>query len=389
MLRPLRRVAPLRVLNASASSRRLRFFGLADPSARARGCLGRGPRPLQRLGRRSAAFPATLHAGAGRRAMGQLERVLLPLLLRLLRSFDDSAFALFRDHSLSAHEGNVRTRGAEEKRAARPRCGTPGARADGDCRATQPRHTFWQPVWELPMWKILALAVACFGLPALAQTTTTVTSQPQQPAEQPPPPTTTTTTQPQPQPPTSSTQVVVNPSDPGYAPPPPRTTVRSDEDVGGVTTVPSGRSAVAVIATDALYGGVGGALIGAGVTLIDQGNNWARNLMLGAGIGVLAGAGYMECTRPRRSLPRGGPSQTGITRPRTAVSLSPRLQGNSEAARASSAVRRGTPTCSTARAPHQAPMRAAASSGRPRERPTASPARKQSPAPVGSLSRAG
>ncbi|TMA85326.1 MAG: hypothetical protein E6J63_20235 [Deltaproteobacteria bacterium] len=144
------------------------------------------------------------------------------------------------------------------------------------------------------MWKILALAVACVGLPALAQTTTTVTSEPQQPAEQPPPPTTTTTTttQPQPQPPTSSTQVVVNPSDPGYAPPPPRTTVRSDEDVGGVTTLPSGRSAVAIIATDALYGGVGGALIGAGVTLIDQGNNWARNLMLGAGIGVLAGAGY-------------------------------------------------------------------------------------------------
>ena len=144
------------------------------------------------------------------------------------------------------------------------------------------------------MWKILALAVACVGLPALAQTTTTVTSEPQQPADQPPPPTTTTTTttQPQPQPPTSSTQVVVNPSDPGYAPPPPRTTVRSDEEVGGVTTLPSGRSAVAIIATDALYGGVGGALIGAGVTLIDQGNNWARNLMLGAGIGVLAGAGY-------------------------------------------------------------------------------------------------
>jgi len=142
------------------------------------------------------------------------------------------------------------------------------------------------------MWKILALAVACVGLLALAQTTTTVTSQPQQPAEQPPPPTTTTTTQPQPQPPTSSTQVVVNPSDPGYAPPPPRTTVRSDDEVGGVTTGPSGRSAVAIIATDALYGGVGGALIGAGITLIDQGNNWARNLMLATGIGVLAGAGY-------------------------------------------------------------------------------------------------
>jgi hypothetical protein len=144
------------------------------------------------------------------------------------------------------------------------------------------------------MWKILALAVPCAALPALAQTTTTVTSQPQQPAEQPPSPSTTTTvtTQPQPAPPSSSTQVVVNPSDPGYAPPPPRTTVRSGDDVSGVTTAPSGRSAVAIIATDAVYGGLGGAMIGAGITLIDQGNNWARNLMLGAGIGVLAGAGY-------------------------------------------------------------------------------------------------
>ena len=143
------------------------------------------------------------------------------------------------------------------------------------------------------MSKFIALALVCTALPAFAQTTTTTTNQPQQPAAQPPPPTTTTTTtQQQPPPPSSSTQVVVNPSDPGYAPPPPRTTVRSDEDVGGVTTAPSGRSAVAIIATDALYGGVAGAVIGAGITLIDNGNNWARNLMLGAGIGILAGAGY-------------------------------------------------------------------------------------------------
>jgi hypothetical protein len=144
------------------------------------------------------------------------------------------------------------------------------------------------------MSKFIALALACIALPAFAQTTTTTTNQPQQPAAQPPPPssTTTTTTQQQP-PPSSSTQVVVNPSDPGYVPaPPPRTTVRSDDDVGGVTTAPSGRSAVAIIATDAVYGGVAGAVVGAGITLIDNGNNWARNLMLGAGIGILAGAGY-------------------------------------------------------------------------------------------------
>jgi hypothetical protein len=124
------------------------------------------------------------------------------------------------------------------------------------------------------MSKTLALALAFVALPAAAQTTTTVTTEQQQPA---PPPATTT--------------VNVNPSDPNDVPPP-RTTVRSDEDASGVTTVPSGRSAVAIIATDALYGGIAGTLIGGGVTLIDQGNNWARNLMIGAGIGILAGAGY-------------------------------------------------------------------------------------------------
>ena len=186
------------------------------------------------------------------------------------------------------------------------------------------------------MSKFIALALVCTALPAFAQTTTTTTNQPQQPAAQPPPPTTTTTTtQQQPPPPSSSTQVVVNPGDPGYAPPPPRTTVRSDEDVGGVTTAPSGRSAVAIIATDALYGGVAGAVVGAGITLIDNGNNWARHLMLGAGIGILAGATArlaqpmgqargMECTRLRRRRLRGGQSLTPIRRyPTRTASRSP------------------------------------------------------------------
>jgi hypothetical protein len=143
------------------------------------------------------------------------------------------------------------------------------------------------------MSKTFALALACLALPAVAQSTTTVTTQQQQPAATPPPPppsTTTVTTQSQPQPaPAPSTQVVVNPSDPGYVPPP--TTTVQTEDIG-VATAPSGRSAVAIIATDALYGGVAGTLVGGGITLIDQGNNWARNLMIGAGIGILAGAGY-------------------------------------------------------------------------------------------------
>ena len=166
------------------------------------------------------------------------------------------------------------------------------------------------------MCKFIALAFACVALPAFAQTTTTTTSQ-QQPAAQPPPPssTTTTTTQQQPPPPSSSTQVVVNPSDPNYVPPPPpRTTVRSDDDVTGVTA-PSGRSAVAIIATDALYGGIAGAVIGAGITLIDNGHNWARNLMLGGGIGILAGAGYgvyESATQPppRRAVADANPASS-------------------------------------------------------------------------------
>jgi len=155
------------------------------------------------------------------------------------------------------------------------------------------------------MAKIIALALACTAVPAFAQTTTTTTSQ-SQPQAAPPPPspsTTTVTTQSQPQPAGPSTQVVVNPSDPNYVPPPPpRGTVSSDE-VSGVTA-PSGRSAVAIIAQDSLYGGVAGALIGAGVTLIDNGNNWARNLMVGGGIGILAGAAYGVYESATQSPPR-------------------------------------------------------------------------------------
>ena len=163
------------------------------------------------------------------------------------------------------------------------------------------------------MSKTLALALAFVALPAAAQTTTTVTTEQQQPP--PPPSTTTVTTQTQPQP-GPSTQVVVNPSDPNDVPPP-RTTVRSEENVSGVATIPSGRSAVAIIATDALYGGVAGTLIGGGVTLIDQGNNWARNLMIGAGIGILAGAGYgvyESATQPppRRSYAERDPGESNV-----------------------------------------------------------------------------
>src|SRR5437762_5886641 len=106
---------------------------------------------------------------------------------------------------------------------------------------------------------------------ALAQTTTTVTTDQQKPP--PPPP---------------STQVVVNPNE-NPPPPPPRTQVRVD-DTTTVETAPTGRSAAAIVAVDALYGGIAGTLVGGGITLIDQGNHWERARMMGAGIGILARA---------------------------------------------------------------------------------------------------
>jgi hypothetical protein len=80
------------------------------------------------------------------------------------------------------------------------------------------------------------------------------------------------------------------------------------DDTVGVESRPQGRSAVKIIAVDALYGGVAGGLVGGGITLIDQGNNWARNLMVGAGIGVLVGAAYgvfesaTQSTGPSRAV---------------------------------------------------------------------------------------
>ena len=65
----------------------------------------------------------------------------------------------------------------------------------------------------------------------------------------------------------------------------------NDQLAAEVVEVQTHRSAASVIATDALYGGLAGLAIGAGVGLI-QGDNWGRDLALGAGIGLLAGGVY-------------------------------------------------------------------------------------------------
>jgi hypothetical protein len=56
-----------------------------------------------------------------------------------------------------------------------------------------------------------------------------------------------------------------------------------------VAEVQTRRSAAAIIAQDALYGGIAGLAIGAGVALLSGGDNWGRDLAIGAGAGLLAG----------------------------------------------------------------------------------------------------
>lgn len=59
---------------------------------------------------------------------------------------------------------------------------------------------------------------------------------------------------------------------------------------GGLNLGNSGRTTAGIIATDALYGGIAGLAIGAGVALLEGSNNWGRDLSVGAGAGILIGA---------------------------------------------------------------------------------------------------
>ncbi|WP_242334270.1 MULTISPECIES: hypothetical protein [Anaeromyxobacter] len=172
-----------------------------------------------------------------------------------------------------------------------------------------------------------ALAVAS---PALAQSGTTYQqpytppqqqTQPQQPpAQQPAPP-------PAQQPATGGTaapggasqQVVVNPpsgqsggTTTTVTPPPPPTSTT-------VVTPPASQPAteviverrerpnpMATVATDAAYGGVAGLLVGTGVSLVNEWDNWQRDMMIGAGVGLLVGAavGAVHATYDAREADR-------------------------------------------------------------------------------------
>ncbi|MFL5264028.1 MAG: hypothetical protein ACJ79L_16630 [Anaeromyxobacteraceae bacterium] len=130
-------------------------------------------------------------------------------------------------------------------------------------------------------------------------------SQPAQPSaqgtgqqyQQPPPP---------PAPPSApgggSQQVVVNPPSgaQGSVPPPPPPTVNVNPPAVGtygqayppptVERQGESRSSLEVVAIDAAYGALAGLLVGAGVALIANNDDWGRDLMIGTGAGILVGA---------------------------------------------------------------------------------------------------
>ncbi|HET7785951.1 MAG TPA: hypothetical protein VFL36_08260 [Myxococcales bacterium] len=62
-----------------------------------------------------------------------------------------------------------------------------------------------------------------------------------------------------------------------------------DQLAAEVVEVSGHRSPGATIAQDALYGGIAGLAIGAGVALISNDGNWGRDLAIGAGVGLVAG----------------------------------------------------------------------------------------------------
>jgi len=57
-----------------------------------------------------------------------------------------------------------------------------------------------------------------------------------------------------------------------------------------IVEVQTTRNPGAVILRDALYGGLAGLAIGGGIALLNNGDNWGRDLAIGAGAGILAGA---------------------------------------------------------------------------------------------------
>jgi hypothetical protein len=137
---------------------------------------------------------------------------------------------------------------------------------------------------------VLSALALLASIPAAAQTTTVQQQPGSTTTVQSAPSTTTVQTQPPPPPaqPAPGTQVVVNPP-PAEAPP--ATTTRVSAYDTPVVVEEHRRAPMAIVATDALYGGIAGVLVGGGIALLDNGDHWQRDLMIGAGAGILAGVG--------------------------------------------------------------------------------------------------
>jgi hypothetical protein len=97
-----------------------------------------------------------------------------------------------------------------------------------------------------------------------------------------PPPAAQTPQQQQPPAQGSASAVTVNPppTAPGYVQTTPPVVEREAER----------RSSLEIVAIDAAYGGLAGLLVGGGVALIANNDNWSRDLMIGGGAGILVGA---------------------------------------------------------------------------------------------------
>jgi hypothetical protein len=75
-------------------------------------------------------------------------------------------------------------------------------------------------------------------------------------------------------------------------PPPPAASTVVAPPYGDVAVVERREkpNPLGTVAMDAGYGGVAGLLVGGGVALVQQGDDWGRDLMVGAGIGLIVGA---------------------------------------------------------------------------------------------------
>ena len=67
------------------------------------------------------------------------------------------------------------------------------------------------------------------------------------------------------------------------------TPVLQSEAFRDIVEVQTTRNPGAVIVRDALYGGLAGLAIGGGIALLNNGDNWQRDLAIGAGAGLRVG----------------------------------------------------------------------------------------------------